>query len=169
MKRILLLVFFIVALLLMARAQEVDGNKVQDTSCVRIFEGRFFNKENNITIALNLYDTVLVVSNYEFLGKMNGYMHGTIHETWFVTSYVISENSAVLHLSNEMGSEDQTIKVTMRDSVNMLYETVGSNAIRKAVNGKWVKLPTKMNFMRQPLAALKNSQPTEVPRKFRKY
>ncbi len=137
----------------------------------RMFEGEFYNKEYNISLSLNLYDTVLVARNYEFLGKMNGYMRGTIHETWFLTSYTISGNSAVLSFSNEMGSESQDVKVTVPDSLHMSYETVGGNVIRKAVNGKWVKLPSRMTFLRRGPDVREKAvlMPADEPRRFRMY
>ena len=150
-------------------AQKQVPSRQVDSLKWRMFEGEFYNKEYNIKISLNLYDTVLVVRHYEFLGKMNGYMSGTLHETWFLTTYAISGNSATLHFSNEMGSEDQEINIVMTDSVHMTYEAVGGNAIRKAVNGKWVKLPVKMEFERRLLPALKLERDPEMPRTFRKY
>ena len=53
-------------------AQKQVPSRQVDSLKWRMFEGEFYNKEYNIKISLNLYDTVLVVRHYEFLGKMNG-------------------------------------------------------------------------------------------------
>ena len=55
------------------------------------FKGTFYNKENDITIALDLYDTTLVAPNYSFLGKLNGYISGKLYDTWFATSHKIDQ------------------------------------------------------------------------------
>ncbi len=112
------------------------------------FKGVFRNEENDIALHINLYDTVLVVPRFDFLGKMNGYMEGDVHEIWFVTSFSIKNSVAVLNLSNEMGSESQRITFSKMDSVHYKYEVNGTNAIRKIVNRKWVKLPPVMLFER---------------------
>lgn len=116
---------------------------------IRPYEGIFYNKEWNVSLTINLYDTVLVVPNYKFLGKMNGYYQGDIHECWFITNYKINEKNAIVHFSNEMGSEDQEIMLTPQDSTHLIYEVVGNDAIRKVVHNKWVKLPLKMTFERK--------------------
>lgn len=136
-----------------------DGN--------RKLEGQFLNKENNIVIQINLYDTIILTPNYEFLGEMNGFMRGNIHEVWFLNAFHIhNDSTATLHFSNEMGSDDQELLIQIKDSVNMSYEVVGTNNIRKVQNGKWVKLPAKMTFQRQFKAAL---PPHQQERKFRMY
>jgi len=169
MKKTLAIIFMLLCMLVPSHAQKPVQHQLADSLEWRMFEGNFYNKAYNINISLNLYDTILVVRHYEFLGKMNGYMSGTLHETWFLTSYAISENAATLHFSNEMGSEDQEIKVVMTDSTHMTYEAVGGNAIRKAVNGKWVKLPVKMIFERRLSPILRLEREPEAPRTFRKY
>ena len=131
----------------------------------RPFEGTFYNREYDVTIRLNLYDTVIVVPKYEFLGKMNGCYQGNIHETWFVTTFSIKDGNAQVHFSNEVGSEDQVIEFSPKDSTGIIYEVVGDNDIRKAVRHKWMYLPKKMLFVRtdQPV----EEKPAE--RHFRQY
>lgn len=123
------------------------------------FKGVFRNEENDVALHLNLYDTVLVVPRFDFLGKMNGYMEGDIHEIWFVTSFSIKNGTAVLNLSNEMGSESQRIMFSRMDSVHYKYEVNGTNAIRKIVNRKWVKLPPVMLFERMAQDSSRRMKP----------
>lgn len=132
---------------------------------IRPFEGTFYNKEYDVTIRLNLYDTVVVVPNYEFLGNMNGCYQGDIHETWFVTTFSMKDGNAVVHFSNEMGSENQVIKFSSQDSTGISYEVVGDNDIRKAVRHKWIYLPKKMFFVRMD----KSVEVKPAERHFRQY
>lgn len=111
------------------------------------FKGTFYNKENNITIAIDLYDTTIVSPSYAFLGKLNGYMTGRLYDAWFVTDYKITGDKAIVDFSNDMGSDAQKILFSFNDKEELCYEAQGNNAIRRAENRKWIKLPTKMIFI----------------------
>ena len=129
------------------------------------FQGAFYNKECRIRMELNLYDTLLVVPDYEFLGKTNGYIRGDLHEVWFLTTYKIEKGCAIVHFTNEMGADTQELILTPLDSLHLQCEVQGSNYLRKLENRKWVKLPQKMVFLR--IVSPPKSQP--VPQRFRKY
>ena len=106
--------------------------------------------ESGVLLSINLYDTVMVVPRYEFLGPVNGYLHGNIHENWFVTSFSFKKNNVVeLQLSDELGSTSQTIVLTAIDSLTLEYECQGGNAIRKVVQRKWTKAPASMMLKRR--------------------
>ncbi len=168
MKKILLLLFLSMFSMPVI-GQNVEQPVPKDSVEWRMFAGDFYNNEYNLNMSINLYDTVIVVRRFEFLGKMNGYMYGNLHEAWFMTSFSISGNTANLHFTNEMGADDQEIKITMKDSTHMTYETVGGNNVRKVENRKWVKLPGKMKFLRRPLSARKPKPIPDLPRTYRKY
>ena len=119
------------------------------------FERTFYNQENQITIALDLYDTTLVAPNYSFLGKLNGYMTGRLYDVWFVTDFKIKKGKATVRFSNDLGSDEQEICFTFDKNGQLLYETVGNNVIRRAENRKWIKLPTKMLFVSKDSKAKK--------------
>ena len=129
------------------------------------FKGSYVNKKWNIRLELDLYDTTLVVPDYEFLGRMNGYLQGDLHETWFLTTFERHKDKATLFLSNEMGADNQPLLLTQIDSLHLQYEVQGTNYLRKAVNRKWVKLPAKMLFERTD----KGAAPKETPQRFRMY
>ena len=112
-------------------------------------------QENQITIALDLYDTTLVAPNYSFLGKLNGYMTGRLYDVWFVTDFKIKKGKATVRFSNDLGSDEQEICFTFDKNGQLLYETVGNNVIRRAENRKWIKLPTKMLFVSKDSKAKK--------------
>ena len=139
MKRLLLLSSLTFVLLLCAFAQ--DGKKP--------FKGTFFNKENNIRLEIDLYDTTVVVPAYSFLGAMNGYMTGKLYDAWFVTAHNIKKNKATVKLSNDLGADTQELLLYFNKEGKLVYETQGGNVIRRAENGKWVKLPERMLFDRK--------------------
>ena len=128
----------------------LPANALQPFDEGRPFEGEFCNVESGVLLSINLYDTVMVVPRYEFLGPVNGYLHGNIHENWFVTSFSFKKDNVVeLQLSDELGSTSQTIVVTDIDCLTLEYECQGGNAIRKVVQRKWTKAPASMMLKRR--------------------
>lgn len=113
------------------------------------WKGVFYNKEQDLRIQIDLYDTTVVATNYPFLGKLNGYLTGDIYDAWFLTTFEFDSTTAVCRFSNDLGSETQTIKLTFQENGTLLYETKNGNAIRKAVQGKWVKVPSELVFVRR--------------------
>ena len=112
-----------------------------------LFKGTFYNDENDITIAINLYDTTIVSPNYSFLGKLNGYMTGRLYDAWFITTFKITGEKALVNFSNDIGSDSQQILFYFDDKGQLIYEAQGTNVIRRAEDHKWYKLPTKMIFI----------------------
>lgn len=132
----------------------------------RVYEGTFYNKEYDVELVLNLYDTCLVVPNYEFLGKMNGYYTGNIHETWFLTKFKQTKDGVLLSFTNEMGADAQDIKITPLDSVRLQYEVIGPNNVRKVQNRKWVKLPLKLEFKKSVQSKFADMKPERTYRSY---
>lgn len=114
----------------------------------RAFKGNFYNKENDIRLSIDLYDTTIVAPAYAFLGKMNGYMTGRLYDAWFITKFKITNGKAQVQFSNDIGADSQDVVFTPDSAGNLLYEARGTNVIRRAERGKWIKLPTKMTFVR---------------------
>lgn len=115
----------------------------------RPFKGSFFNKENNIRLEIDLYDTTVVAPAYSFLGAMNGYMTGNLYDAWFVTAHDIKKGKATVKLSNDLGADTQELLLYFNKEGKLIYETRGTNVIRRAENHKWIKLPDKMIFERK--------------------
>lgn len=111
------------------------------------FKGTFYNSENDITIAINLYDTTIVSPNYSFLGKLNGYMTGRLYDAWFITTFKITDGKALVNFSNDIGADAQEVLFYFDDKGQLIYEAQGTNVIRRAENHKWIKLPIKMTFI----------------------
>ncbi len=112
----------------------------------RLFKGTFYNRENGITIAIDLYDTTITATNYSFLGKMHGYMSGRLYDVWFITNCKVEDNSAYVTFENDLGADEQNVRFSFDKQGRLLYETQGANNIRRVENKKWVKLPAKMVF-----------------------
>ena len=115
-------------------------------SAQQIFKGFFKNKSNGITLTLDLYKETVSVPSFSFLGGTNGYMSGNIYGIWIVTKSQIGGKKATIHLSNEFGSESQTITFEQLTDSTYQYEAQGSPIIKKISNKKLVKIPTKMIF-----------------------
>ena len=115
----------------------------------QIAEGTHFSALSTGSFS-QLNDYVLPVApGMEMFGPMHGYMNGDIYGTWIVTSAKVSTgNEAILHLSNDLGSETQEAELTMEnDSIFSLKLTDGV-VIKKVVKKKLVKIPQKIVFKR---------------------
>ncbi len=125
----------------------VVGSSAQDAK--RPFKGSFYNKENDIKLELDLYDTTIVAPSYSFLGAMNGYMTGNLYDIWFVTDHSVKKNKATVKLTNDLGADTQELILYFNKEGKLMYETSGTNFIRRSENRKWVKIPEKMVFERK--------------------
>lgn len=141
MKKILF-ILFILLIPPYATAQEVDALP---------FRGTFFCTSEGITLCLDAYRESLTIPGMSFLGKMNGYMMGRgVYGTWMVTSCKVEGRTATLRLSNDMGSDAQTVTFKAINDSTFHYEAIGNNVVRKAVGRKLVKIVPQMNFTRTP-------------------
>ena len=84
----------------------------------------------------------------ELFGPMNGYINGPgVYGVWMVTSHEIkSDKEAVIHLSNDLGSETQTVRLTLQTDTTCLFQQTDGNVIKKAIGRKLVKIPAKLLF-----------------------
>lgn len=113
------------------------------------FRCNLTNDDHKINLVIDLYEESIVAPGMEMFGPMHGYMNGDIYGTWIVTSAKVSTgNEAILHLSNDLGSETQEAELTMEnDSIFSLKLTDGV-VIKKVVKKKLVKIPQKIVFKR---------------------
>ncbi len=104
--------------------------------------------ENDITLRLDLYEESIDVPGMSLFGPMNGYIAGPgVYGVWMVTSFRIdSPTQALIHLSNDQGSETQAVRLTLSGDTLCTFEQTGGTTIKKAVNHKLVKVPSKMVF-----------------------
>ncbi len=113
------------------------------------FKGTFVNKNNKMTLVLDLYEVGLEAPGLEFLGKVGAYLSGKgVYGTWLLTSHRIDGKKATLRMSNDTGSDAQTIELIQLNDSTLNYRTVGGNEIKKAQGRKLVKTPSQMLFTR---------------------
>lgn len=105
-------------------------------------------EEEGITLRIDLYDETIDVPGMELFGPMNGYMGGKgIYGVWMVTSFKIeSDREATLRLSNDQGSETQRIRLTNLTDSTYQAELQGGVVMKKVVEKKLVKLPSRLTF-----------------------
>lgn len=113
---------------------------------------RLENKEERTTLKLDLYEESVDVPGMELLGPMNGYLGGQgVYGVWMVTSFNINdEATATLRLSNDQGSETQSVRLTQQTDSTYLMELQGGVVVKRAVNRKLVKIPSKILLKRIP-------------------
>ena len=104
------------------------------------------NKEEELSLKLDLYEESIEVPGMEMFGPMNGYAAGKgLYGTWMITSFEIkNDKGAMLRLSNDQGSETQSVKLTWQTDSTLLMELEGGVVMKRAVNKKLVKIPAKM-------------------------
>ncbi len=113
----------------------------------KLFKGNFYNEENRVSITLDLYAATLYAPNYGFLGELNGYMNGSgIYGIWFITDYKVKDNMAILRMTNDIGSDAQTIHFLQLNDSTFSYQAVDGNEVKKAVGRRLVRIPEKMTF-----------------------
>lgn len=115
-----------------------------------IFKGTFTCEEHKVTLALDLYEETVTVPGFSFLGKMHGYLAGKgVYGTWLVTGKEIKDNTATIRMSNDTGSDAQTIELKLINDSVFQYRTVAGNSLRRAVGNKLVRIADKMTFKRR--------------------
>ena len=96
---------------------------------------------------MDLYEESINVPGMEMFGPMNGYMNGNVYGIWMITSSKIeNEKTATFRLSNDLGSETQEVKLTVRKRFHILVGTARGTVIKKVVNKKLVKIPRNLTF-----------------------
>ena len=104
------------------------------------------NKELQVNLKLDLYEESIDVPGMELFGPMNGYLAGKgVYGTWMVTSFRIKDDKqAILRLSNDQGSETQSIQLTWQNDSTYLMDLQDGVVIKKVVNKKLVKIPSRI-------------------------
>ncbi len=110
------------------------------------------NKEEQVDLKLDLYEESIDVPGMELFGPMNGYLAGKgVYGTWMVTSFQIkNDKEATLRLSNDQGSETQSILLTWQNDSTYLMELQNGVVVKKVVNKKLVKIPAKITLNKKP-------------------
>ena len=92
---------------------------------------------------MNLYKEDIEVPGMEMFGPMNGYLGGNIYGVWSITSFKIeNDKSATLRVSNDLGSETQSVQITQQNDSIWKMEFTGHNVIKRVNGKKLVKIPS---------------------------
>lgn len=110
------------------------------------FKANLSCKEENLHLTIDLYEESINVPGMEMFGPMHGYLNGNVYGIWTITSSkIINENTALIRLSNDQGSETQEVKLTKNEN-EYIFEQVDGVSIKKVVGRKLVKIPKKLIF-----------------------
>lgn len=97
-------------------------------------------------MTIDLYEESINVPGMEMFGPMHGYLNGNVYGIWTITSSkIINENTALIRLSNDQGSETQEVKLTKNED-QYIFEQIDGVCIKKVVGRKLVKIPKKLIF-----------------------
>lgn len=108
------------------------------------------NDDHKINLVIDLYEESIVAPGMEMFGPMHGFLKGNIYGIWSITSAkIINEQSAVIRLSNDQGSETQEVELTIQNNGKYNFEQVGGVAIKKIVGRKLEKIPKSLTFERK--------------------
>ena len=138
MKKLIAIVFFFCTNLTLYAQNECEA-----------FRAYLYNKEYQLFIKIDLCDENVTIPGQDLLGQLPGYIGRKQNSfCWIITSAEIKDQKAHLTLINDYGSEDFTATLTHKnDSTYELTYTDGST-FKMPYNGKWQKMPKKMEFIR---------------------
>lgn len=116
----------------------------------RPFEGKIVNKQYDVYIRMNFYDNDIVVEGADLFGKLPGFFgdEKDARKWLFTKAKIKGDKIADLQIINDYGSEDleATLELT-KEGVYVLTRKSGSD-MKIARDGKWVKIPKRLVFVR---------------------
>ena len=114
------------------------------------FRAYLFNKEYGVFLKIDFCDESITIPGQDFYGSLPGYIGKKVNNfIWLITSAEVNEKKARLTMINEFGSEDLVASlVRENDSLYVFRQEEGSQ-LKLSQNGKWQKMPKKMEFIRQ--------------------
>ena len=114
------------------------------------FRAYLFNKKYGVFLKIDLCDESITIPGQDFYGSLPGYIGKKANNfIWLITNAEIKEKKAKLTMINEFGSEDLIASlVRENDSLYVFRQEEGSQ-LKLSQNGKWQKMPKKMEFIRQ--------------------
>lgn len=106
---------------------------------------RLQNKDEQVSVNINLYEETVNVPGMEMFGPMNGYLMGKgVFGTWMVTSFEIeSDKRARIRFSNDQGADTQEVRLTWQSDSTCLFEIPERVVIRKVINKKFHPITEK--------------------------
>jgi hypothetical protein len=114
------------------------------------FSGRLQNKEYSVYMNINLYDNNITVPNQELYGELPGYLGRERYNFyWPVVKAEVKNGKAMLTMVNDYGSEDLTAQLTQLNDSTFELKQLSGSALKVPNNGKWLKLPKTLLFIRR--------------------
>lgn len=111
------------------------------------YKGTFVCKMARITLCLDAYGENIEVPGLSFLGKTNGYLSGTgVYGIWMITNCEKQGDALRIRLSNDTGSDSQTVIFKQVNDSIFSYIAVGGNVIKKVQHRKLVKIEDTLEF-----------------------
>lgn len=116
-----------------------------------LFVGRYYNAEYKVYLVLDFYRNNVVVPGGEVYGEMSGYFGADEdYRKWlFTSSKIKNATAATAEVINDYGSEDLEISLTAVNDTTLRMEQKSGSTIKIAGNGKWIKIPNKLDFIRK--------------------
>ena len=116
------------------------------------FKGVIINKANDVFMRINLYEDDIKIPGQEILGNTYGYIKkNTDSRVWIIIGVTMDEkhNKALLEMVNDYGSEDLNAELSIQPDSTYLLRQLQGSTIKMAGNGKWIKLPKELKFIRK--------------------
>ena len=116
------------------------------------FKGVIINKANDVFMRINLYEDDIKIPGQEILGNTYGYIKkNTDSRVWIIIGVTMDEkhNKALLEMVNDYGSEDLNAELSIQPDSTYLLRQLQGSTIKMAGNGKWIKLPKEMIFIKK--------------------
>ena len=114
------------------------------------FRAYLYNKEYDVFLNIDFCNESITIPGQDLYGNIPGYIGKRKNSfCWVITSAEVNGKVATLSMINDFGSEDLKAKlIHHNDSIYILRQEEGS-PLKLSQNGKWQKMPKKMEFIRQ--------------------
>ena len=111
------------------------------------FRGKFRNENLKLNLVLNLYAANIPIPGLE-MDSCYGYLHGNINGSWAILKVKnIETNRAIVRMVSDRGSDAQDVELVITDS-GLTFRQVDDVNIKGVANGKYVKLPKIIDFIK---------------------
>ncbi len=114
------------------------------------FQAYLYNKEYDVFLKIDFYDESITIPGQELYGSLPGYIGKRKNNfCWVITSADVKGKSAILNMINDFGSEDLVASLTRQNDSLYIFRQEEGSSLKMAQNGKWQKMPKKMEFIRK--------------------
>ncbi len=116
-----------------------------------VFTGYLYNSEYQVFLKINFVEKNVVSETQPLFGETPGYFGAKRDmREWFITdAKVVNKKTAKLNITNDYGSEDLTATLTYDGEGKYTLTQTGGSRLKIAVNRKWVKIPMKLELVKQ--------------------